>query len=235
MLKYIISDLLLENRTDEIGLYLKLYQIKYVVVHTDLKGAFLNEAEKTLEILRSQKGMKLLKQEGPYYIFENLNFGINEKKFFMLNLRELTSILPPNKTQFRSEILNNWINILNQSLPLKFIKEGPTEFTLTINSTNESILGFAEPFDPLWVIRYPDNHGNKEHQSKPLFTTINGYYLNRTTGDEIELVHKPAELLGIGKIFSIGTLLATVGFLLWKHSALYRDKFRNWGNKRLIR
>jgi hypothetical protein len=392
LLQYIYNDLLLEYRTDEIGRFLNLYEIKYLIVHTDLIGSHLHHAERILQILAHQKDLKLVKQVGPYHIFENLHYGGDSKKFFTHpqdNQKELTSlpllnnitkniaikdlyrwdqsensylslrktsnetlvkwestfnynetesgvkinlnnttdieafdnfkikafpesngsgqrlevVLYTNSSKFsflpRNLELGKWneelfdirnakivaanmgqdlnlknvtaigMNILDggrgtgslyikdislnsdsiysqydpveiikkwpgrevHNVLLRILKETPSQHILKITSSEPYVLGFSEPYDPGWVVRYEKNGISSEHKSIPLFSAINGFFINKTGEHEIELIHKPAELHSIGSIISSITLFFSFGYLLRQRFVLRGTKSQKWDKK----
>jgi hypothetical protein len=184
-LRYLYYDLLLDYRTRDIGHLLGFYDIKYVIVHTDLKGSQQNEAEKVIQILLHQNDMKLVKQADPYYIFENLDYGIDSEKFFALDPdkydKQVMSSLLTNSSivkEINIGTLSNWtrspnahmsiINIGNESL-VKWDSifdqaRRESEIKLNLNNTN------VENFDQLKIDVFPEKNNKVTGLNITLYT-----------------------------------------------------------------
>ena len=106
---------------------------------------------------------------------------------------------------------------LSKENPAKIItyeKVDPTKYIITINATSPFMLSFAESYDPLWVA-YVDS---TEYQPMPLYSVINGFWINKTGDLEIVIRYKPQDWFEIGSIISITTLIGCMSYLLydWK-------------------
>ncbi|MCD4665497.1 MAG: energy-coupling factor transporter transmembrane protein EcfT [Bacteroidales bacterium] len=102
----------------------------------------------------------------------------------------------------------------NPAKIITYEKVDPTKYIIKINATSPFMLSFAESYDPLWVA-YVDG---TEYQPVPLYSIINGFWINKTGDLEIVLRYKPQDWFEIGSIISITALIGCVGYLLydWK-------------------
>ena len=102
----------------------------------------------------------------------------------------------------------------NPAKIITYEKVDPTKYIITINATSPFMLSFAESYDPLWVA-YVDG---TEYQPVPLYSVINGFWINKTGDLEIVLRYKPQDWFEVGSIISITTLVGCMGYLLydWK-------------------
>ena len=106
--QYIYREILLDYRSNELGKFLNLYGIKYLVVHDDLFGAQEIEAKRILQILSFQRDIQWQKHIGPYYIFKNLGYDPRSDKFFAVSADDyskyLSSPLVPSNSSHNIDI-----------------------------------------------------------------------------------------------------------------------------------
>ena len=102
----------------------------------------------------------------------------------------------------------------NPAKIITYEKIDPTKYIITINSTSPFMLSFAELYDPLWAA-YVDG---TEYQPVPLYSVINGFWINKTGDLEIVIKYKPQDWFETGSLISITTLIGCMGYLLydWK-------------------
>lgn len=102
----------------------------------------------------------------------------------------------------------------NPAKIINYEKVDQTKYIITINATLPFMLSFAESYDPLWAA-YVDG---TEYQPVPLYSVINGFWINKTGDLEIVLRYKPQDWFEIGSIISITTILGCMGYLIydWK-------------------
>ena len=77
------------------------------------------------------------------------------------------------------------------------------------------MLSFAESYDPLWVA-YDKNKSIKVN-SIPLYSVINGFYINKTGNYELTIEYTPQRYFYVGSIISITTLILLLGYLIYDH------------------
>jgi len=104
-----------------------------------------------------------------------------------------------------------------QESPAKIItyeKINPTKYILTINATAPFMISFAESYDPLWAAYI----SSIEYQPIPLYSVINGFWINKTGNLEIIIRYKPQDWFETGYLISIIALIGCTGYLFydWK-------------------
>jgi hypothetical protein len=97
---------------------------------------------------------------------------------------------------------------------LSYTKINPTLWKTKINASKPFMLSFAESYDPLWTA-YVDG---SEYQPVPLYSVINGFWIDKTGDLEIVIKYKPQDWFEIGLLISITTLIGCTGYILydWK-------------------
>ena len=99
----------------------------------------------------------------------------------------------------------------NLAAIVNYQKIDPTEYAVKINATKPFMLSFAQTYDPLWV-----GHVNGEGiASIPLYSLINGFWINKTGELTITIEYKPKRWFYYGSAVSIISLLGSVAYLVW--------------------
>jgi hypothetical protein len=105
-------------------------------------------------------------------------------------------------------------------------KINPTKYILDIkNATRPYTISFAESYDPLWIA-YSDtnnkdsniqNGNDNDHfktSSVPLYSLVNGFFVNKTGDYTLIIEYKPQSWFIQGGIVSIITVIVVLMFLL---------------------
>jgi hypothetical protein len=105
-------------------------------------------------------------------------------------------------------------------------KINPTKYILDIkNATRPYTISFAESYDPLWIA-YSDtnnkdsniqNGNDNDHfktSSVPLYSIVNGFFVNKTGDYTLIIEYKPQSWFIQGGIVSIITVIVVLMFLL---------------------
>lgn len=103
-----------------------------------------------------------------------------------------------------------------------YTRISPVEWSLRVDASKPFMLCFAEHFDVFWEAEvYKDGKIIDSVDSVPIYRLINGFWID-TTGDNIEIriKYKPQSFFQSGMIISIVTLLACIGY------TIYRGKMR---------
>mgnify|MGYP000568946312 FL=1 len=78
------------------------------------------------------------------------------------------------------------------------------------------MLSFAEAYDPLWEARvYKDGRKIETVKSIPLYSVINGFWINETGNLEIIIRYTPQDWFEIGLTISAITFIGCVGYLFY--------------------
>jgi hypothetical protein len=120
----------------------------------------------------------------------------------------------------------------------EYNKINPTKYEVEIkNATRPYMLSLAETYDPLWMASYDitnrgtdDNDNNNfKISSIPLYSIINGFYLNKTGDYTLTIEYQPQKWFIQGAIISIITALSILIILLLSrklHSFIRTVKLR---------
>ena len=114
-------------------------------------------------------------------------------------------------------------NISHENI-FEYQKINPTLYKVQVNSTEPFMLSFAESYDPLWVAKVKQPNGKwKEYQPVPLYSVINGFWIEDTGNLDIIIEYKPQRWFYYGLAISLTTLTAYISCLIygWK-----RDFFK---------
>jgi hypothetical protein len=98
----------------------------------------------------------------------------------------------------------------------EYKKINPTKYEVEIrNATRPHMISFAESYDPQWIARTisDDNENSNENNnfktnSIPLYSIINGFYINKTGSFKLIIEYQPQEWFLHGGALSLGVLLA---------------------------
>jgi hypothetical protein len=118
-------------------------------------------------------------------------------------------------TQNKNETLNDIFT--SNELPAEVIsyqKIDPTKYVVNVNASNPFMLSFAEAYDPLWIA-----HVNGETiEPTPLYSVINGFWINQTGQLEITIEYEPQKWFYIGSAISLTTLTACTAYLTYAYT-----------------
>lgn len=105
------------------------------------------------------------------------------------------------------------------------------------NATRPYMLSLAETYDPLWIACYDiTNRGTDDNDNNnfiissiPLYSIINGFYLNKTGDYTLTIEYQPQKWFIQGAIISIITAISILTILLLSrklHSFIRTVKLR---------
>lgn len=118
---------------------------------------------------------------------------------------------------------------------IEYDKKSPTKYTVKVNATEPFMLSFAEAYDPLWVAKI----NGKEVESTPLYSAINGFWVEDTGEIEISIEYKPQRWFQWGAIVSLISLIGIGGYLVyswrWGGSRKANKRFESRINQYAIR
>lgn len=214
--QYIYSEILLDYRSNDLGKFLNLYGIKYIIVHDDLSGAQGKEAKRLLQILSFQKDFVLEKHVGPYYLFKNLEYDPKSSMFVTISTdsnNQSSRILSPSPS---SKVNNININVskwnLSDSSALSEIDLNNSDVLFWKSKLNTSEFGSSEitlpiqnmnirNFEKLEMNIYPFVNNTGRSLSVVLYTNtsdltfeIKDLSLNKWNRESFDLVNKRLDL-----------------------------------------
>lgn len=95
---------------------------------------------------------------------------------------------------------------------MNIIKIDDTKYKLRINATHPFMLKFVESYDPMWQIQIG---GNREIKSIPLYSVINGFYIEKTGNYSITIEFKLQKWFYIGSGITIISMFVSASYFLW--------------------
>ena len=99
---------------------------------------------------------------------------------------------------------------------INYTKINPTKYEVKVNASKPFMLSFAEAYDPLWEARvYKADKKSEVVKSIPLYSVINGFWVEETGDLEIEIRYKPQEWFVLGLWVSGMTFIFCIGFLFY--------------------
>ncbi|MBV9175755.1 MAG: hypothetical protein JO297_01810 [Nitrososphaeraceae archaeon] len=169
----------------------------------------INIGEKNTDIPLKSKGSQLRW----LYLTTYLQHGGNELRIYSDSETDLDSVIlySTNKKQTLEEIFNPKVSRPAQILEYKEVN--PTKFIVKVNATSPHMLAFAEPYDPLWIAYIDKN--NFKANSIPLYSIINGFYINRTGEYTLYIEYQPQKWFFEGLVITIVTITALVAYIIW--------------------
>jgi hypothetical protein len=143
------------------------------------------------------------------YDVEGENFEIDRIALFIdENNRTLDDIFEPDQV----------------ATVLDYEKIDATKYELKISSTEPFILGFAEGFDEFWVAHVD---GLGDVKSIPLYSLINGYYINKTGNFTVILEYEPQNWYNIGLTVTGVTVVGSFCTIMWVDRRIWGAKLRS--------
>jgi len=96
-----------------------------------------------------------------------------------------------------------------------YTEKNPTFWEVNVDASKPFILSFAESYDPLWEARvYKDGKLVKNIEAIPLYSIINGFWVDETGNLKIKIIYKPQDWFRAGFIVSFISLLCSLVFIL---------------------
>ena len=99
---------------------------------------------------------------------------------------------------------------------INYTKINPTKYEVKVNASKPFMLSFAESYDPLWEARvYKADKKSEVVKSIPLYSVINGFWIDETGDLEVEIRYKPQDWFVLGLWISGMTFFGCVGYLFY--------------------
>ncbi|MFC1999225.1 hypothetical protein ACFLXE_00515 [Chloroflexota bacterium] len=99
----------------------------------------------------------------------------------------------------------------NPAEVVEYKKANPTKYTVKVSATEPFMLSFAEAYDPLWVAKV----NGREIESVPLYSVVNGFWIEGTGELEITIEYKPQRWFQWGAIITLLSLAAAAFYLVY--------------------
>ncbi len=208
-LRYLYSNMFLNQTTNQMGQILKIYGIKYVIVFSDLVGSQKVEADKIVNIMNAQRDMHLINQFGPYSVYINTVLDSENTKFYASTMSVAVANLSSHDPKYNLDLWRAQPGDPNQSL--KIIDQSPTHYRLNITATRPFLLIFAETYDPLWKM---DIDGKEFVSPVQAYYFLNGFHIDEPGQHIIELEYSPQIWFNVGVVLTVITLLVFLSYCI---------------------
>ena len=105
-------------------------------------------------------------------------------------------------------------------------KLDPTSYEIKIkNATRPYVISLAESYDPLWVAHASTSADNStsdydkavSKRSIPLFSAVNGFYINKTGDYTLNIEYEPQKWLVQGGMISIVAVVAIIAYVIFSN------------------
>lgn len=212
-------NIFLRPRTDQIGQILDIYDIKYVIVFTDLVGRQQVEAERIVRVMDAQQDMYLVNQFGPYYVYRNSVFDSDNTSQFHASTMSASqfhaSTMSYAVSNYTRQELGRFLDVWrteSEKSPdpdLEVMYQSPTHYRLKVNSTTPFLLVFTETYNPLWKIKVD---GGTSISPMRVYYFLNGFAIDEPGQHIIELEYTPQTWFNIGVVVTVITLLVFLGY-----------------------
>jgi len=99
---------------------------------------------------------------------------------------------------------------------INYTEVNPTFWKVKVNATKPFMLSFAEAYDPLWEARvYKNGKLIERVRSIPLYSVINGFWIDETGELEIVIRYTPQDWFELGLAVSVTTFIGCIGYLVY--------------------
>ena len=99
---------------------------------------------------------------------------------------------------------------------VSYEKINPTLWKVKVNAKKPFMLSFAEAYDPLWEARiYKNGKLVEKVRSIPLYSVINGFWINETGNLTIVIRYTPQDWFELGLKISALTFIGCIGYLFY--------------------
>ena len=88
----------------------------------------------------------------------------------------------------------------------------PTKYIARVNASRPFMLAFAEAYDPMWIAHSDDYFT----RSIPLYSVINGFYINKTGNYDLLIEFEPQKWFYVGMWITIISLIGSVVIVIMK-------------------
>lgn len=206
----------------------RVYDIKYIILHNDLLYDLPYRHKSVIRTVLKEITCKQIYSGDYLELFEMSN---NSGKFYIKKPIIYTN--PVHIYDYGSSMVLDDLPIIGSSFPKdppaevkSFTKINPTLWKVKVSAKRPFMLSFAEVYDSLWEIRvYKDGEKVQTVKSIPLYSVMNGFWIDETGELEIAVRYKPQDWFEIGLLISALTFIGCFGYLFydWRKSKKSSD------------
>jgi hypothetical protein len=161
--------------------------------------------------------------KGKYRIIINSDSRVDLDSVILFSQDEREELQLDSKHIYTLEELFSDRHSISPASITNYNKINPTRYEISINNaTRPYLMSFAESYDPLWVASYNTRENGVDHfdksqikkRSVPVFSIINGFYINKTGDYVITIEYEPQRWLAEGATISAFALICILIFIL---------------------
>ncbi|WP_445475518.1 hypothetical protein ACT9XH_01875 [Methanococcoides methylutens] len=89
-------------------------------------------------------------------------------------------------------------------------KINPTKYKVQVKASSPYMLSLAESYNPLWVAEIDTAKGVKKYEPIPLYSTINGFWIDEPGEYTITIRYKPQQWFYYGVVVSVFAFIACI-------------------------
>jgi hypothetical protein len=166
-----------------------------------------NDIEQTAQMLLQPDSSDLMYSSPIYLTPNNYTLEVSSEKPVILDALVAISINRENET------LQDFSSFSNEAPAevVVFERVSSTSYTAEVNASSPFLLSFAEPYDASWIALV----NGQRIEPVPLYSVINGFWINETGLLEITIEYEPQRLFYYGSTISIVTLIACFACLAY--------------------
>ena len=113
----------------------------------------------------------------------------------------------------------------NPAEVVSYQKISATKHKVRVNAAQPFMLSFTEAYDPLWVARV----NGKEYPSLPLYSVVNGFWVEDKGELDITITYKPQEWFYYGAVVSAASLLGLLIYIVsdWRRKGVLKQPVKD--------
>ncbi|HEX5187174.1 MAG TPA: hypothetical protein VFV86_09820, partial [Nitrososphaeraceae archaeon] len=180
---------------------------------TEDNGNSVIVANRNISSLENGNNIRNNKSSLEWLYLDNiyLERGQYKIKIYSDSQRDIDSVILYSSDNYKLDPLDIFNESEAPAQIVKYTKVDPTKYTVNINNaTRPYIISFSESYDPFWTAHITYGNGNKSDtysNSIPLYSIINGFYIDKLGNYTITIEYKPQQWFLQGGIVSIASVL----------------------------
>jgi hypothetical protein len=165
-----------------------------------------NQTEQLLKISVGPDSLNFIYSEPVYLPSGNFRVELSSEKLVILDTLQIFSVEKENET-----LQDLFVSKEAPATVTSFKRVNPTNYVVNVSSTGPFLLSLSEAYDPSWIAYVR----GQRIEPTPLYSAINGFWINQTGQLEITIAYEAQEWFYYGSTVSIAILFACVTYLAY--------------------
>lgn len=165
-----------------------------------------NQTEQLVNISVGPDSLNFFYSEPVYLPSGNFRVELSSEKLVILDTLQIFSVEKENET-----LQDFFVSKEAPATVTSFKRFNPTNYVVNVNSTGPFLLSLSEAYDPSWIAYVR----GQRIEPTPLYSAINGFWINQTGQLEITIAYEAQEWFYYGSTVSIAILFACVTYLAY--------------------